>query len=30
MLYEAKCMDLGIPARSDKQLERFLSQMKLY
>lgn len=25
MLYEAKCMDLGIPARSDKQLERFLS-----
>lgn len=30
MLYEAKCIDLGIPARSDKQLERFLSQMKLY
>ena len=29
LLYEAKCMDLGIPCKSDKQLERFITQMKL-
>ena len=23
MLYEAKCVDLGIPSKSEKQLERF-------
>ena len=24
-LYEAKCMDLGIPLKSDKQMERFVT-----
>ena len=26
-LYESKCQDLGIPCVSDKQKERFISQM---
>jgi hypothetical protein len=28
-LYEAKCMDLGLPCKSDKQQERFVTQMML-
>jgi len=28
-LYEAKCVDLRISSKSDKQQERFISQMKL-
>lgn len=28
-LYEAKCMDLGLPCKSDKQQERFVGQMML-
>jgi hypothetical protein len=28
-LYEAKCMDLGIPCKSDKHQERFVTQMLL-
>ena len=28
-LYEAKCMDLGLPCKSDKQAERFITQMSL-
>jgi hypothetical protein len=28
-LYQSKCMDLGIPWKSDKQLQRFLQQMQL-
>lgn len=28
-LYEAKCMDLGLPCKSDKQQERFVTQMTL-
>ena len=26
-LYEAKCLDLGIPYKADKQQERFITQM---
>ena len=29
-LYEAKCYDLGIPCKSDKQQERFIGQMMLH
>lgn len=29
-LYEAKCRDLEITCKSDKQQERFITQMQLY
>jgi hypothetical protein len=29
MLYEAKCQDLGIPCKMDKQMERFVTQNRL-
>jgi hypothetical protein len=29
-LYQAKCLDLGIPSNSQKQQERFITQMRMH